>query len=87
MPNKNLVRFFAVLLCLGILAMSAPGLSSAVKAKGKLNLSQMVKHPTLLNSALALTVDPNIAAKAVIKSSGKVRPTGDLPTPAPSKGD
>jgi hypothetical protein len=87
MPNKTITRFLAVLVCLGILAMSAPGLSSAVKAKGKINLVQLVKQPVLTTSLLVTVVDPAVVAKSSTKSGVKVRPTGDLPVPTPGTGD
>jgi hypothetical protein len=85
MPNKNIARCVAVLACLGMLALSAPGLSSASKAKGTVSLAQLIKQPALIVSTFVAQLDP--AAKAPALSGGRVRPTSDTPIPTPGKGD
>jgi hypothetical protein len=83
---KNIVRFVAIAACLGMLVMSAPGLSSAVKAKRTVSLSQIVNQPAQMLSLVAAAVDA-AAVKAPALSKGRVRPTGDTPIPTPGKGD
>jgi hypothetical protein len=86
MPNKNFARFVVVAACLGLLLVSAPGLSSAAKAKRAVSLSQLINQPAQVISLIASVVDAG-AAKAPALSKGRVRPTGDTPIPTPGKGD
>ncbi len=83
---KSIVRFAAVTACLGLLLVSAPGLSSAAKAKRAVSLSQLVNQPARVISLVASVVDAG-AVKAPALSKGRVRPTGDTPIPTPGKGD
>lgn len=83
---KNIARFVAVAACLGMLIMSAPGLSSAAKAKRTVSLSQLINQPAQMLSLVAAVVDPT-AVKVPTLPKGRVRPTGDTPIPTPGKGD
>jgi hypothetical protein len=89
MPNKTTTRCFAVLACLGMLALSAPGLTSAAKSAKKVSVIQILKQPALIISALVPTFGSSVAAggQNAGRFSGTVRPTGDIPTPMPGKGD
>jgi hypothetical protein len=87
MPTKPFVRCLAVLACLGILASSAPSLSSASKSTVKINIIQSIKLPALVISSLVPAMRTTAVGDEIPVLSGKVRPTGDIPTPVPSKGD
>ena len=87
MPNKNIARIVAVAACLGMLILSAPGLSSAAKAKRTVSLTQLVNQPVLVLSSVMAVIDAADAAKAPVLSKGRVRPTSDTPIPTPGKGD
>lgn len=87
MPNKTIVRCLAVLACLGILASSAPSLSSASKSTVKINIIQALKQPALVISSLMPAMRTTAVGDKTPVLSGKVRPTGDSPIPTPGKGD
>jgi hypothetical protein len=91
--NKALVRCLAVLLCLGILAVAVPSLSSATRTSGKMTVAKMLKMPALVilsllpaQNAYSVSAD-QIGTKAPGQTPARVRPTTDIPIPRPGTGD
>ena len=94
MPNKFFVRIVAVVLVVGLFAMTVPTLKSAErKTTGKTNIIQILKQPMLLLSSL-LPLSNVITVQASAKSAAgnpapvvRVRPTIDSPVLRPGTGD
>jgi hypothetical protein len=92
MPKKFFVRTVAMVLVVGILAMTVPALKSAErKVTGKSSIIQILQQPLLLLSSL-------FPASSIVKDSvkvpagrtvpaGRVKPTGDSPIYRPGTGD
>lgn len=92
MPKKFFVRTVAIVLVIGILAITVPALKSAErKATAQSSVLQLLRQPMLLLSSL-------FPASSVVKDSvkvlagstvpvGRVRPTGDSPILRPGTGD
>jgi hypothetical protein len=91
--NKTLVRCLAVLVCLGLLAVAVPSLSSATRVSGKMTVSQILKQPALIILSLLPAQDSysvgadQMGTKAPGQAPARVRPTTDIPIPRPGTGD
>jgi len=92
MPKNFFVRTVAIVLVIGILAITVPALKSAErKTAAKSTVFQIFKQPILLLASLfpastVIQVSAKIAAGSSVPA-GRVRPTGDSPVLRPGTGD
>jgi hypothetical protein len=90
--KKNLARCLAVLLCLGLLAVAVPNLSSAAKSTAKMSFTRILAQPALAILSLVPALGPSAMSPDQMGSKpaqapARVRPTGDSPIPRPGTGD
>jgi hypothetical protein len=95
MPNKTLSKTIAILALVGFIGLLAPGLSSAEKRGSKFDFRSIVRKPAVWISSVWNWITPifDLGNSTVSKSplpnnsTLKARPTGDLPSPRPSRAD
>jgi hypothetical protein len=92
MPKKFFVKTVAIVLVIGILAITVPALKSAErKAPAQSSVLQLLKQPLLLLSSLfpassVVQISVKVPARSTVPV-GRVRPTGDSPVLRPGTGD
>ncbi len=95
MHKKTIGKAVAILALIGFMGLLAPGLSSAEKKASRFDYRSIIRKPAIWVSSVWSWIAPifDFGDTAVAKSplpnnsTLKARPTGDLPSPRPSKSD
>jgi hypothetical protein len=95
MHKKTISKMVAILALIGFMGLLAPGLSSAEKKASRFDYRSIIRKPAVWISSVWSWIAPvfdfgdTAVAKSPLPSNStfKARPTGDLPSPRPSKSD
>lgn len=95
MHKKPFSKAIALLALVGFICLFAPGLSSAEKKASRFDFRSIIRKPAVWVSSLWNWIAPVFDGGNVTVSKNptpsnsplKARPTGDLPSPRPSKSD
>jgi len=95
MHRNQIFKVAALVVLLGFIFLSAPGLSSAEKKSTKFDFSLLLKKPAMWISSVLNMFTPifdngnngTSTSTTPNKSNYKIKPTGGLPAPKPSGGD